>query len=55
MNGLWRVPLGNNNPQLDRHIKYRINSAYHMKNQTDLVKYLHAAPFIPVKSTLIKV
>ena len=49
--GLWRVPLENNNQQLGRDIEHRISSSHHMKNQTDLVKYLHVAVFRPVHST----
>ena len=50
--GLWRVPLENINPQI--YIEHRINSAYHMTNQTDLLKYLHAAAFSPFKLTYIR-
>ena len=51
---LWRVPLENKNPHLDRYIEHRINSKYHMINQTYLVKYLNAVSCIPVKSTYIE-
>ena len=47
---LCRVLLENNNTNLDRDIEHMINSAYHMTNQTYLVKYLHVAAFIPAKS-----
>ena len=39
---------------IDRVPEDKINSAYHMKNQKDLVKYLHTSACIPVKSTWIK-
>ena len=45
-NGLWREPLENKNTQMD--IEHNINSAYYIKNKTDLVKYLHEASIISV-------
>ena len=51
---LWKVPLENKNPKLDRDIEHGINRTYHIPNRTDLFKYLHVEYFSPFKKTYIR-
>ena len=47
---LWRVDLTNQNAQPPS----ECNHAHEARNQKDLINYLHATAFSPVKSTWIK-
>ena len=55
-NKLWYLPLSidNEDEQVGDNENNLVNSVYEKKNQAELVSFLHATCFSPVKSTLFE-
>ena len=52
--GLWRIPLSAPTLPTLLPVPQQYHSVYHMRNLTDMIKFLHATAFSPVASTWIK-